>query len=75
MIQRPTPTATARVALPIQNADIDTDEEVAEEGEVEEIDDGDFLADFPDNTDVRCYFRCIYNSLSNIPAIGRSFRS
>ena len=58
-MQRPTPTATARVALPIQNADIDTDEEVGEEDEAEDIDDGDFLADFPDNTDVRCCFRCI----------------
>ena len=55
MIQRPTPTATARVVLPSPNADNDTDEEV-EDGEAEEIDDGDFLADFPDDTEVRCYF-------------------
>jgi hypothetical protein len=61
MIQRPTPTATARVALPIPSADNDTDEDVGEDGEVEEMDDsdGDFLADFPDNTEVRCYFGCI----------------
>lgn len=59
MIQRPTPAATARVVLPSPSADIDTDEEVGEDGEAEEIDDGDFLADFPDNTEVRCYFRCI----------------
>lgn len=57
MIPRPTP--TARVVLPSPSADIDTDEEVGEDGEAEEIDDGDFLADFPDNTEVRCYFGCI----------------
>lgn len=58
MIQRPTPTATARVVLPNPSADNDTDEdsEVGEDGKAEEIDDGDFLADFPDNTEVRCYF-------------------
>lgn len=59
MIQRPTPTSTARVVLPNPSADNDTDEEVGEDGEAEEIDDGDFLADFPDNTEVRCYFGCI----------------
>lgn len=47
------------MVLPTPSADIDTDEEVGEGGEAEEIDDGDFLADFPDNTEVRCYFRCI----------------
>ena len=55
MFLRPTP--TARV-LPSPSADIDTDEEAGENGEPEEIDDGDFLADFPDHTEVRCYFRC-----------------
>jgi hypothetical protein len=57
MIRRPTP--TARVVLPSPSADIDTDEDAGEDGEAEEIDDGDFLADFPDNTEVRCNFRCI----------------
>lgn len=47
------------MVLPSPSADIDTDEEVGEDGEAEEIDDGDFLADFPDNTEVRCYFGCI----------------
>ena len=52
IIQRPTP--TARVVLPSTSADFDTDEEVGEDGEAEEIDDGDFLVDFPDNTEVGC---------------------
>jgi hypothetical protein len=56
--QRPTAT-TARVVLPNPSADNDTDEDVGEDGEAEEIDDGDFLADFPDNTEVCCYFGCI----------------
>jgi hypothetical protein len=62
MFLRPTP--TARV---LPSADIDTDEEAGENGEPEEIDDGDFLADFPDHTEVRCviYF------LSKICAIDR----
>ena len=60
MTQRPTPTATARVVLPNPSADNDTDEDVGEDAEAEEIDDGDFLADFPDNTEVRCCFGCIY---------------
>ena len=52
------PTAIARVVLP--SVDIDTDDEVGDEGEAEEIDDGDFLADFPDNTEVRCVsFICL----------------
>ena len=58
MIRRPTP--KARVVLPSPIADIDTDEEVGENsGEIEEIDDGDFLADFPDSTEACVvYFRC-----------------
>ena len=43
--------AVARVVLP--TAEVDTDEEGPEEGEEEETDDGDFLADFPDDTEVR----------------------
>ena len=42
---------TARVVLPEPPADVDTDEEAPEEGTVEEIDNGDFLADFPDDTE------------------------
>lgn len=43
--------ATARVVLPEPSVDVDTDEEAPEEGTVGEIDDGDFLADFPDDTE------------------------
>ncbi|KAF8899939.1 hypothetical protein CPB84DRAFT_1779760 [Gymnopilus junonius] len=45
---KPKSTAVARVVLP--TADVDTDEEPPEDGE-EETDDGDFLADFPDDTE------------------------
>lgn len=46
-------TATARVVLPTAHAEVDTDEEPAEDGPEEETDDGDFLGDFPDETEVR----------------------
>lgn len=42
---------SARVVLPEPPADVDTDEEAPEERTVEEIDDGDFLADFPEDTE------------------------
>ena len=64
MIQRPTPAATARVALPIPSPGTDTESDVGEDVEAEEMDDEDFLADFPDNTEVRCYFRMYLISLS-----------
>lgn len=76
MIKRPTPTATARVALPVPSADNDTDEDVGDDVgddvEAQEVDDGgDFLADFPDNTEVSCYFGEYLISLSNrFSAIG-----
>lgn len=44
---------SARVVLPTEEP-VDTDEEVEEE-EVAEGDNGDFLVDFPDNTEVRIH--------------------
>lgn len=46
-------TPTARVLLPTAPVDVDTDEEAAEDGVEEETDDGDFLSEFPDETEVR----------------------
>ena len=57
------------MVLPNPSADNDTDEDVGEDGEAVEVDDGDFLADFPDNTEVRLLFRMNLISLSKI--IGR----
>lgn len=47
---------TARVVLPTPTVDIDTDEEIGEDGEEEEVDDADFLSDFPDDTEVRSIY-------------------
>jgi len=33
--------------------DIDTEEEAGDDSEAEEVNDGDFLADFPDDTEAR----------------------
>ncbi|PPQ67525.1 hypothetical protein CVT25_006066 [Psilocybe cyanescens] len=44
-------TPTARVLLPTAPVDVDTDEEAAEDGVEEETDDGDFLSEFPDETE------------------------
>ncbi|KAH9481434.1 Coiled-coil domain-containing protein 174 [Psilocybe cubensis] len=48
-------TQTARVVLPTAaddaHADVDTDEEGPEDGVEEETDDGDFLSEFPDDTE------------------------
>ncbi|KAF8149846.1 hypothetical protein B0H34DRAFT_731405 [Crassisporium funariophilum] len=47
---KPRSTAKARVVLPSAD-DVDTDDEAAaEDDEAVEVDDGDFLADFPDDT-------------------------
>lgn len=43
------------MVLPSQSFEIDTDEEVGEDGKTEDIDDGDFLADFPDHTEVQIH--------------------
>ncbi|KAF8656879.1 hypothetical protein AX16_002425 [Volvariella volvacea WC 439] len=61
VIQPPGP--TARVVLPQPNGDADTDEET---GDPQEEDDGDILADFPDETDDLELVHARIGSLTNL---------